>query len=109
MPPPLVAELTRIPLRRCEQLVALLQFEAMESVGPATAEDLWTLGFHSIASLKRGRPREMYDRLCRMTGTTHDPCVEDVFHAVVAQARDPKLPAEQRNWWYWTELRKRRP
>jgi hypothetical protein len=32
--------------------------------------------------------------------------VLDTFCCAVAQARDPGLPAEQRNWWYWSRLRK---
>jgi hypothetical protein len=31
----------------------------------------------------------------------------DVFRAAVAQARNPQLPAEQCQWWYWSRLRKR--
>jgi hypothetical protein len=30
----------------------------------------------------------------------------DVFVAAVAQARDPNLPIEQRQWWYWSKVRK---
>jgi hypothetical protein len=36
-----------------------------------------------------------------------DPCVEDTFVCAVAQARDPELSSEQRNWWFWSRLRKR--
>jgi len=32
--------------------------------------------------------------------------VLDVFRAAVAQARDPRLPAEQCQWWYWSRKRK---
>jgi hypothetical protein len=31
-----------------------------------------------------------------------------VFVAAVAQAKDPHLPVEQRQWWYWSRLRKTR-
>ena len=103
--PELLASLTGLPLPRCEQLVVLHQFTELDSVGPATAEDLWVLGYRSLAELRTERPREMYERLCRVSGTRLDPCVEDVFRAIVAQARDPELPAEQRNWWYWTQYR----
>jgi len=30
-----------------------------------------------------------------------------VFVAAVAQAKDPALPIEQRQWWYWSKIRKR--
>ena len=35
-----------------------------------------------------------------------DICVLDVFRCAVAQAKNPRLPAAQRNWWYWSRLRK---
>jgi hypothetical protein len=31
----------------------------------------------------------------------------DVFRAAVAQAKDPQLPADQCQWWYWSRNRKR--
>jgi hypothetical protein len=41
-----------------------------------------------------------------LTGTRQDPCVLDGFRCAVAQARDPHLPAAQRNWWWWSRQRK---
>ena len=35
-----------------------------------------------------------------------DICCLDVFRAAVAQARNPRLPAEQCQWWYWSKRRK---
>ena len=40
------------------------------------------------------------------TGQSQDICVLDTFRAAVAQARNPRLPAEQANWWYWSQRRK---
>ena len=51
-------------------------------------------------------PTEMYEKLQRIKGQRVDPCVSDVFHAAVAQARDPKLPKEKCEWWYWSKIRK---
>jgi hypothetical protein len=48
----------------------------------------------------------MYRQLCRLTGRPQDICVEDVFSAAVAQARNPRLPAQQCVWWYWSRKRK---
>ncbi|NOY27460.1 MAG: hypothetical protein GXP62_16465 [Oligoflexia bacterium] len=76
------------------------------SVGPATVEDLRALGITSVGALVSEDPRDLYDRLCALRGQRLDPCCEDVFRAAVAQARDPKLPADQRRWWYWSRLRK---
>jgi nucleotidyltransferase/DNA polymerase involved in DNA repair len=76
------------------------------SVGPATLADLARLGISDVAALEAVDPEDLYDRIGVLDGARHDPCALDVFRAAVAQARDPDLPAEQRQWWYWSRLRK---
>jgi predicted flap endonuclease-1-like 5' DNA nuclease len=78
------------------------------SVGPATRRDLALLGVATVSQLARHEPRALYERLCRVTGVRHDPCCEDVFAAAIAQARDPDLAAEKKQWWYWSRVRKER-
>lgn len=75
-------------------------------VGPATVRDLALLDIHTVDELARHQAPELYRRLCAVTGVRHDPCCEDVFACAIAQARDPKLPEEQRRWWYWSRVRK---
>jgi len=84
------------------------RLQDLVSVGPAMLRDFQLLGVRSITAFAREEPQEMYNRLCEVTGEQQDPCVLDVFTAAVAQARDPYLPPEQRQWWYWTRERKRR-
>ena len=72
------------------------------SVGPAMLRDFEQLGIHSVPQLAK----QMYARLERLTGQRQDPCVLDVFEAAVAQARNPRLPAEKCQWWYWSRRRK---
>lgn len=79
----------------------------LRGVGPSIAADLNQLGIYTIGQLASCDGRELYDRLCVQTGVRQDPCVEDTFVCAVAQARDPELPAEQKNWWFWSRLRKR--
>lgn len=76
------------------------------SVGPAIERDFQLLGIRSVAQLAKQNPRTMYDKLCKLTGERQDICCLDVFRAAVAQARDPLLPAEQCQWWYWSRQRK---
>ena len=52
-------------------------------------------------------PGRLYDRLCALTGGRQDPCVLDTFCCAVAQAKDPRLPAERRKWWWWSRRRLR--
>ena len=81
-------------------------FRDLVSVGPAIARDFEMLKIASVPHLARQNPQRMYEKLCSLTGQRQDPCVLDVFCAAVAQARNPRLPAEQCQWWYWSRLRK---
>ena len=77
------------------------------SVGPAILRDFEILGVRTVAQLARRNPQRLYESLCRVAPQHQDICCLDVFRAAVAQARDPRLPAEQCQWWYWSRLRKR--
>jgi hypothetical protein len=77
------------------------------SVGPAITRDFELLGVKSVAQLAKRNPEKLFERLCRVTGKPQDICCLDVFRAAVAQARNPALPMEQRQWWYWSRQRKR--
>ena len=76
------------------------------SVGPVMLRDFEMLGIRSVEQLAEQDPRRMYERLGRKRGQRQDPCVLDTFSAAVAQARNPRLPAEQCQWWYWSRKRK---
>lgn len=78
----------------------------LAGVGPAVEGDFVKLGVRSVAELAACDGDELYRRLCDLTGTRQDPCVLDGFRCAVAQARDPRLPAEQCNWWWWSRQRK---
>ncbi|UZP69064.1 helix-hairpin-helix domain-containing protein [Desulfovibrio mangrovi] len=79
---------------------------SLRSVGPATIRDLAELGITSVAELAEREAQELYDGLCARTGQQHDICVLDVFSCAVAQARDPNLPQEQQDWFWWSARRK---
>jgi Pathogenicity locus len=78
------------------------------SVGPVIAHDFELLGIKSVAQLARAKPERLYEELCRVTGEAQDICCLDVFRAAVAQAKNPHLPLEQCQWWYWSRERKAR-
>ena len=77
------------------------------SVGPAMLRDFEILGIRDVTHLGLQEPKKLYKRLCDVTGQQIDICCLDVFQAAVAQARNPRLPAEQRQWWYWSRKRKK--
>lgn len=78
------------------------------SVGPAFLRDCELLGVTSIEQLARRNPVTLYESLCRIKGQAQDICCLDVFRAAIEQARNPNLPVEQCQWWYWSRQRKGR-
>jgi len=84
------------------------ELHELVSIGPAMLRDFVLLGVGSVAQLSRRNPEKLYEKLCQVTGQAQDICCLDVFRAAVAQARNPNLPPEQRQWWYWSRQRKAR-
>ena len=80
----------------------------LKSVGKASLADFRLLGVHSVAALAEADPHELSQRLCRLQGVTVDICQYDLFCCAVAQARDPHLPPEQRDWFWWSRQRRAR-
>lgn len=76
----------------------------IRNVGPAVADDLIRLGIMRLEDAAGRDPEEMYHSLCALDGVRHDPCVLDVFSAVVAHANGE----EARAWWEFTPARKAR-
>lgn len=74
------------------------------NVGKATYKDLQLLGITSIEKLAQCCPNELYIRLQNITQQRHDPCVWDVFAAIIHEART----GEKTAWWEWTKVRKTR-
>jgi len=69
-------------------------------------KDFEILGIRTVAELSKANGATLYERLNEITGTRQDPCVLDTFRCAVAQARNPRLPEAQKDWWYWSRLRK---
>ena len=84
------------------------ELKDLVSIGPAMLRDFELLGIASVAQLSKRNPEILYEKLCQITGQPQDICCLDVFRAAVAQARNPLLPLEQRQWWYWSRRRKAR-
>jgi len=78
----------------------------LAGIGKAMLRDFAFLNIHTVDELAAADPDELYRELSERTNTRQDPCVLDTFRCAVAQARDPRLPKEQCNWWYWSRIRK---
>ncbi len=74
----------------------------LPNIGPAMAADLRLLGYETPLSIAGASPMEMYEQLCTLTGTRHDPCVLDVFMSVTHFLAGESPQA----WWHFTETRK---
>lgn len=84
------------------------QLKDLRGIGRKMLEDFKMLKISSVTQLKTCDAQELYDRMCGITKTRQDPCVLDTYRCAIEQARNPNLAAEQRDWWYWSRLRKRR-
>jgi hypothetical protein len=78
----------------------------LAGIGQSVESNLRLLGITTVDELARVSGDFLYSELCRATGVRQDPCVLDTFRCVVAQARNPALPVEERNWWWWSRQRK---
>lgn len=85
-----------------EDRSAVTRLEQIPNVGSATAGDLRELGIMTPQALIGRDPYAMYAELCAATRQRHDPCVIDVFIAVVRYMEGaPSTP-----WWFYTKERK---
>lgn len=74
----------------------------LKNVGEAILKDLHLLGIETIEQLKRQDPDHLFEELQKITQTRQDPCVWDVFAAIIHEAKTgEKLP-----WWHWSKIRK---
>jgi hypothetical protein len=74
----------------------------LRNVGKACRGDLTLLGIDSVQSLARQNADDLYVRLAALTGQRQDPCVHDVFAAIIHEAQT----GEAQNWWAFTPARK---
>lgn len=77
--------------------------EDLPNVGTAIAADFRQLGIRTPAQLAGKDPYALYERLNRLTGKRHDPCLLDTFIAAVRFFEG----APARPWWAYTAERKR--
>ncbi|HEY1525812.1 MAG TPA: helix-hairpin-helix domain-containing protein [Candidatus Angelobacter sp.] len=82
------------------------RLEDLISIGPAMLRDFELLRIRSVGQLAKQDPVRLYQKLCRITGQRVDICCQDVFSTAIAQAKNPLMPAEQCQWWYWSRQRK---
>jgi len=87
-----------------EREEAVTRLRRIPNVGPKMAGELLKLGVTRLEDAAGRDSDEMYHQLCAIDAKRHDPCVRDVFAAVVSYADGG--PA--RPWWEFTPGRKAR-
>jgi hypothetical protein len=82
----------------------VLRFQDIPNVGPRVENDFKKLGIKQPKDLAKKNPLTLYNKLCAITKSRHDPCVLDVFMAVVYFMDG----SSTKPWWFYTEERKRK-
>lgn len=85
-----------------DQRRAWLTFQELPNIGPAMAQDFVRLGLRTLDDLEQADPKRLYDRISKMDGVLHDPCVLDTFEAAVHNLRT----GEELPWWEFSRRRK---
>jgi hypothetical protein len=92
-------------LPEANQQDSLCDFQRIPGIGPSMADDLWRLGYRSVAEMRGGEPEAMYQRLCDLTGGHVDRCVLYVFRCAVYFASNDARDPELLKWWNWSDQR----
>lgn len=76
--------------------------EEIPGIGASLAQDLLSLGYHTVSDLKRENPEAMYERLQTQVGSHIDRCVLYTFRCAVYYASGGREPAKLK-WWNWKD------
>jgi Pathogenicity locus len=82
---------------------AASQLEDIPNIGPALAKRLRAVGIHRPDQLKGKDGIKLYQKLNKVSGIRHDPCVADTFMAAV----DFMKTGKGKPWWEFTPKRKK--
>uniref|UniRef100_UPI00405788E7 helix-hairpin-helix domain-containing protein n=1 Tax=Candidatus Electrothrix sp. TaxID=2170559 RepID=UPI00405788E7 len=80
------------------------RLEELPNISKKMAADLQAIGMNQPQQLIGQDAFALYNLLCAQTGTRHDPCVLDVFMAVI----DFMEGGEPLPWWSFTTERKKK-
>ncbi|MEO6523565.1 MAG: helix-hairpin-helix domain-containing protein [Mucilaginibacter sp.] len=98
-----ICAILNAPEPRAKQIAALIEFQAIPSVGPKFAQDLIDMGYYTLSQLKDKSGAELLNDHERLIGAWTDPCVEDQFRLIVHYANHP---GNGKQWWHFTAERK---
>jgi Pathogenicity locus len=79
------------------------RLEDIPNIGKSMAQDLRQMGIFEPSALIGQNPYALYEKIQRITGHRHDPCVCDTFIAAVRFMEG----SEALPWWHYTAERKK--
>lgn len=83
---------------------AVTELERIPSMTRSLAEDLYDLGYRSVASLRGQSPEAMYTQLCSRKGLMKiDKGMLYVFRTAVYYASNERHDPELLKWWNWRQ------
>ncbi len=87
---------------------SLKELQKIPGVGKAVADDLYRMGFNSIAALKGQDPEIMYVLHNDLKGSVQDICMLYTFRCAVYFAGTPaqKQDPGKLKWWHWMDKKK---
>ncbi len=71
-------------------------------IGKAMVRDFDLLGIKSISDLRGKSHQDLYDQICQITNSIHDPCVLDTYEMAIHFANT----GESLPWWTFSRIRK---
>jgi hypothetical protein len=86
-----------------EQSTVLRELRRIPGVGVSIAQDLWDMGFRSVAELRGKNPERLYAEFCVLRGMHIDRCMLYVFRCAVYFASHKTHDPEKLKWWNWKD------
>ncbi|MEM9940556.1 MAG: helix-hairpin-helix domain-containing protein [Planctomycetota bacterium] len=80
------------------------RFDQIVNVGPAMSDDFERLGLEGPKDLIGKNAMDLYEQICEVDQTFHDPCVLDVYMATIDYMNGNPPQA----WWKFTGHRKKK-
>jgi hypothetical protein len=99
-----LSQLLDVPEIRAMEIIALVEFQSIPSIGVKFAKDLISMGYYSLDELKDKDGARLIEDLEQLTGMWIDPCVEDQCRLIVDYANNRD---NSKRWWNYTEERKK--
>ena len=78
-------------------------FLRLPNIEQQTEQDLLSMGYTSLDSLKGKSANDLYKQECEMKGCTVDRCQLYVYRALTYYIDSDNPNKEKSKWWYWKD------